>query len=696
MSQVLYELYLKDVIKLSRTMVIKSETSADTLNERIEGIGHAVNYSDPTTWKYYMNLAGEYHSLDEPMFVKSLDTLTEIAFTKDNLLVHRATAKAYAYGTPYYRALVDKFPKQEQLIRGVLNPVDLTTAVLANDHAILWYDSTLVEASESNLVSELQVYIDAWWRKNDSPAYKYSHDLYSAGLHAVFYVSLLGAILGIHLKNCHTSYAHSFHIWSYLAGKGRLDEFQEYLTTNQTLWLYRNIDYLTSVVGQEQAQAQLIEHLLTERGFPIVKYDLQQNVSGMPDVLTPTVDCVQVPLNFTDKLLKERQTTTVTELVEKETTLARENPDYISSEISDVTDAVTYSNITHYPTRVFESKVVDRSESKHIRLPDVLLNHWLYLSQLKRYNTVLTLTDPQTGGAFNLSAKDAFVYWLWLQNYAQGLTPTVVPDVMAKRVRKLNVPTLEELKALVDPYYVPEWLIKHFYDNQPAVGLVVSTEAFNALCHEIYNQDVYQYQLCTDQENLWSRVQAELVNLAFYQDIDFQLAPEGTLYSTWFKERGLTVDSLSVYDAQNLANEILDKATGTDLSKQYTLKDIHTAMLSLFKRLSSYTTQVIQSISSSPVIPIGHPVIRVGRDWSNDRTKDEVAVAAATVIRAGSKDREQYSAYEFGLDFDLGVKAKDRDKVQLLIPQHINAVGPGRERQRIQLPNLRWAVTNEV
>ena len=695
MSQVLYELYLKDVIKLSRTLVIKSAISADTLNKRIEGIGRVVDYSDPTTWKYYLNLAGVYHQLDELMSVKSLDTLTEIDFTKENLLVHRATAKAYAYGTPYYRTLVDKFPKQEQLIRGILNPVDINKAIAADDHTILWYDKTLVEAPESNLLSEIQAAIYAWWRKNDSPSYNYTHDLYDSGLHAAFYSFLLGSILGIRLNNCHTSYAHSFHIWSYLAGKGRLDEFQDYLTTNQTLWLYRNIDYLTSVVGQEQTQEQLIEHLLTDRGFPIVKYDLQQNVSEMPESLTPYIECVQVPLNFTDKFPKERQTITVAELVEKEIGLARENPDYIAEEISEVNDAVTYSNITHYPTRVFESKVVDRSESKHVRLPDVLLNHWLYLSQIRRYNTVLTLTDPGTGDAFNLSAKDAFVLWLYLQNYAQGLTPLTIPDVMAKRVRKLNVPTLADLKALVNPVYVPEWLLRHFYTDQPAIGLVVSTEAFNALCHEIYNQDIYQYQLCTDQENLWSRVQAELVNLAFYQDINFQLAPEDTLYSTWFKERGLTVESLSIYDAQTLANEILDKATGTDLSKQYTLKDIHSAMLSLFKRLSSYTVQLIQSISSSPLIPIGHPVIRAGRDWTQERAHDEITINTTSVIKADGKDRERYSAFEFGLDFDLGVKARDREKVQIAVQQSITSVGPGRERQRVQLTQLRWSVVGE-
>lgn len=684
MSQVLFELFLADNLKLARTLVIKSSASADTLNKRIEGIGRVVDYNDETTWKYYKNLAGEYHELDELMTVKSLDTLTEIDFTKENLLVHRATAKAYAYGTPYYQALVTKFPKQEQLINGILNPVDIYKAISAKNHTILWYDPTLVEANESNLISKLQLAIDAWWRRNDSPAYDYTHDLYTASLYASFFGAVNQMLLGIRLENCHTANAHSFHIWSYLAGKGHLDEFKDYLTIEQTLWLYRNIDYLTSTLGQTAARELLIQRLLTDRGFPIVRYDLFQNTAEMPDSLVPTVDVVATPLNFQDKLPLERDTTTVRDVVEKENPLARENPDYMESQIESVESAVKYSAVTNTPTRVMECKVVDRSESKHIRLSDVLLNHWLYLSQSRRYNSILTLADPQTGDAFNISTKDAFVLWVWLVNRAMNWTLNEPPLMIASRVRRLAYPTKESLRKLADPKYVPDWLINLFYEKQPPIGLVVSTEAFNELCHEIYQGDLYQYKLCTDQQNFLSRAQAELINLAFYQDVTFQLAPEGMTYSQWFKERGFNFESLSTFDCNVLAGQILDKATGADLSKQYTLKEIQTAMLSLFKRLSSYTTQVIQSISASPLALVGCPLVRLGEDRSLDVAHDKIQINLTTILDDRSKDLESVDSSLFGTHA-WTANAKDLSSYNLGNSLEIEAIGPGRDRDKIKM-----------
>ena len=692
MSNALYELHLQDVMKLSKTLVIKSEASANVLNNRIRLINRPVNESDPTTWKYYLNLAGEYHDLDEAMSVKSLDTLTEIPFTKEMLMVHRATAKAYSYGTPYYRGLVNRFPKQEQLIKGILNPVDLQTAVSAPNHKILWHDKTLVDPNETNLVSELQNYIDAWWRRWDSPEYRLYHELYDAGLYAAFFAALPGAILGIRLANCHTQYAHSFHIWSYLAGKGRLDDFQEYLTTKQALWLYRNINWLTANVGKNKAHEELIQHLLTERGFPLVGYNLIQNVSEMPEGLTPNVDCVQIPLNFLDQQPQQRQVRDVATLVEKELPLARENELYTAQEIESTINEVKYNNVTRIATRVFESQVVDRSESKHIRLPDVLLNHWLYLSHTKRYSAVLSITNPQTGEAFNIGAKDAFVLWLWLFNRSMNMTMTNVPIVQAKRVRRPVLPSFEELRDLTRPQYVTDRLIRAFYDNQPPFGLVVSTATFNELGREIYAADLAQYSLYTRQEHMISRIEAELVSLAFWMDVDVELAPAGTTYSQWFKERSLLVEEMSQFDCATMAAEILDKATGQDLSKQFTLKEIHSAMLSLFKRLNAYTVQVIQSISDSPQVPVGFPPIRVGDDASQDRDFMTVEMSDTEVLKDESKDRDHLTAKMVGMTSVTERSSKDRDRLNIEPYLDIYSKGPAKERIRVRLPNLRWTV----
>lgn len=100
-----YEIYIQKVLQLAETIVIKSDITAETLNKYVTDYHGAgmVDKLDPRSWKYYLNLSGEYHPIDEAMSVVSLDTLETILFSKENLQVHRATARGYAYGTRHYR-----------------------------------------------------------------------------------------------------------------------------------------------------------------------------------------------------------------------------------------------------------------------------------------------------------------------------------------------------------------------------------------------------------------------------------------------------------------------------------------------------------------------------------------------------------------------------------------------------------------
>src|SRR5690606_6740159 len=131
MSNTYYNIYLKSVFSLAKTLVIKCSLTADGMNNELRLNGIPIDDSDPTTWKYYKNLAGMYHFTDTLMEIVSMDTLEVIAFTKENMRLHRATAKAYAYGTKYFNELSAQYPGQEDLIMGILNPVDMDVAIAA-------------------------------------------------------------------------------------------------------------------------------------------------------------------------------------------------------------------------------------------------------------------------------------------------------------------------------------------------------------------------------------------------------------------------------------------------------------------------------------------------------------------------------------------------------------------------------------
>lgn len=174
-----YQLYINQTLQLAETIVIKSATTAETLNQQIYGDsgGLALISTDPTTWKYYLNLAGQYHPVDQVMTVISMDTQGEIIFNRENLLIHLATARAYAYGTRAYIDLVGRYPNQEQLILGILYPTDMATAIAADDGAILSYPADYVESNEHSLIPKLQQWINIY---KEHGKWKVPHEIASS------------------------------------------------------------------------------------------------------------------------------------------------------------------------------------------------------------------------------------------------------------------------------------------------------------------------------------------------------------------------------------------------------------------------------------------------------------------------------------------------------------------------------------
>lgn len=645
MSSKLYDLYLKDVLALARTIVIKSEAAANAINNALMQVGVQVDLYRPKTWKYYLNLAGEYGPGDVPMTITSFDTLEEIAFTRATMREHKATAKAYVYGTPYYQALVERYPNQELLIRGILSPIDMDTAIAAADHQILWYDTNLVEDQETNLVEELQLVINAFYQRWYISAYGIYHELYDSAALAVMYGHLPETILGIRLKNCHTNRAHSFHIWTFLAGQGNLDVYRDYLTTKQALWLYRNIRYINNNAGKASTFKMLIQHMLTERGIPAASYSLVHDTSNLPTDLVPAVKMAATPLNLKHIVPPGGYYKTVQQVVDQEDALARQNEEYNAEEVENATFKMAHSNFSRLPTKVVESNAIDSSDSEVFTLPDVLLNHWMYMVHKNLYRAMISAVHPNTGEIVTMSVKDAFLLWFYAEHKAVGITHTHLPLLQAKHVRKIKVPSFNELRVLADKPYVTDQMINETYENLPPVGLTVSTEGFFDLCHQIHQHQLWHFRLYSVQDHLKVRAQYEQVveHHNWHYALDFG---QTVTYESWFDERGLNFDSLQQADWELFAKELLNKATGSDTAKRFSLRDIQSAILRLMSQLSSYTIQFIQSMSTEKSIPVGTPTHRIGDVNSEGGNTFSVMVPEFRVL--GLKERET-SGHAVGL-----------------------------------------------
>lgn len=606
-------LYLNDTKLLAKTMVILSKKSVDLVNDLLilKYGSSIVDQSDPKTWKYYLNISGQYHRTDKLMQVTSLDTLETIDFTLENLQIHTATAEAYSYGTRFYYGLLERFPDQEQLILGILNPVDIDTAISSPDGTILTFPKGLVESQEITLISELQDWVYRFIDRWDTQAYGVTSSLYATAQHAILYLQLLPKILNLRLKRCKTNEAHSFHIRSYLASHGNLDRYYDYMTTKQALFLYRNLDYIQLNNGRTETFDWLVSKILTDRNIPLAEYQLR--LQGTFDKnYFPEYKFKKIPIN-TEYNTPNQDYFPLQTLLNKETPLAIGNTDYIYHSAETVDKTLKNAASSVLLTKDLESSMVDHAGNEVYPLYDILFDLWGWLASKKLYHVAISFKDPKTGELRSMFSDDAFIYYLYLMMKALNAPIDKIPKFILARVPKLRLPTLDELKIGTERKFVErEEIAKFLLAKQPRITQAYSVSSFNKLGTELFNANNRQWYLISRTEHLFERAEVEKMVSKFYQDSVITFADDGKDFALWLKDKSLPDYNYSTNECYELMQNIYIAATGHSQDPTRVLANIQRAMLSIMEQLSSYSIQYIQQINSSPIKMVNWAAIRLG------------------------------------------------------------------------------------
>lgn len=605
--------YLESNKTLAKTVVIKSSVSADTLNDFI-----ALNYGEsvidrnaPQTWKYYLNISGEYHPIDTQMTVTSLDTLEEITFNKSNLINHAATKEAYAYGTRYYYSLIDRYPNNEQLIIGILNPVNITEAIAAKDGSILTYPSHLVEPQEQTLMSDLEGFIQRHMARWNNKALGVVDSLYNTSYMALLYLTIYPKLLNLRTARCKTAEAHSFHIREYLASHGRLDKYLPYMTLKQALYFYRNICYLERNTGKSTIFKELIDHVLTERRIPIAEYSVR-HLNTFDENYYPNITVRRKAINGSYNLV-EKDYVETKELYSKEDKLVSGNNRYHSyrATLDDYIFKNSPSSIVQ--TKDLESNMVDYTDAVPDTLEAVLFRQWIDLAVSGHYRSIVMFKDPKTNEMVSLNAKDAVTYYVYVMCKVSGLTLDTVPHFFVEKARKLVKPTVQELLSVVDSKSTR--LIPYAYnihDAQPVTINFTSTKMFYEHSYKIYAEAYRHWLLLSNTHDVYERADLEGMVYQLYNDKHITLEPDGTAMDQWVITKNLRLYDYSVPQATELLTNIFSAATGMNTDDTKILKNIQKYMLSLLTQLSSYSIQIIREINDSKVIPLNWAAIRLG------------------------------------------------------------------------------------
>ena len=596
-------------------MVIKSELHAQLLNEEIK-LKHpsvTINESDPTTWKYYLNLAGMQHELNTDIYITSFDTQEEILFNNYNLSIHKQTRKNYLYGTKNYYILLKQHPNEELFIQGSLYPVDIDKAVAARDLQIINYDKSLVEPQETSLINELQRFIDDYDVRWNVRAFVSSDELYPAAQYAIFTLNLLQKLINIRLSNCMTHEVHSFHVKSYLASHYGLDEYVDYMTLSQSMFLYKNLRYIERNIGKTDTFKTLVKKIIEDRRIMSLHELSVRQLHNVNDQFMP--ELVTKKNNLTTLInANEKDYFGMEDFNNFQRPLAIENPWYLDNHYPITEHQLATNDSNVIKTKFLMAETVDYTDSIPYTFMECLMVHWISWANNGIYNSYTSYTNALTENFNYLHVSEAFIYLLYLNKNYYRMYEDEIPTIRNNRVLKTIKPNIDELLSLIpdkEHRYLKR-IAQVILDKSPTIEPMISAEAFHSKCKEIHEYYTWQYFLIANTHDKDYEGYVKAMCDYMYVDEHITLDTPYTTYSEFIADKGLPAYEDQPPKVLRTIKEIYDTCTNYATNKYKELNYIQLKLIEVTLKLSSYSINMIRLINPNRIIPSGWSDIRIG------------------------------------------------------------------------------------
>lgn len=601
LNNIEFKSYILNTIAFARTIVIKCEQLAILDNKQIQQYYGIAPDIDKSKWKYYLNLNGEYYALDDKMYVTSLDNGETIEFTKANLDIHLATKRAYRLGSYYYTRLVEKYQHQLILINGIINPIPPSESIPAKDYQILRYNKDYVLWNEYQLIPELQQHIDTLVLGSYKTEYLYTDNLMLPILIAQLHGSLIPAILMIRERADGSRYAHEFHIWSRLESLGLSSVYKNALNRKQTMWLYRNLEYVLRKLGRRKTFDEVLDIILTERGIPLTRYEVIQSTEKMTDTFAPEPLLLSRPINLIETMGLDTKVWTVPEIIAKENPLAIDNAENAEFSISDTEYAIKYALHSNVPTKILESNLTDTTDRNPDRIMRVLHNHWIYMTFNGLYNINVDVTEARTGKVMRLTTSESIILWHYLIDRSRGIKrPGKIPEYNYWHVRKINSPNYLDLMQLGGKEILTEEICKDILKVNIDFPNLLSPDFFFQKSKEIADGMWSHKKLYSRINNMLLSSRYQNATEACYENGLAKITAQNVdNYDDFLTKLDLDFYTYSEEECLDLAWSIWSKVTGWEDNSYVSVGEQQRLLINLMKDLTSYTVQYIGSTETA-------------------------------------------------------------------------------------------------
>lgn len=580
-------------------MVIKIEEIAERDNQMLTSVGFPVS-EDKSTWRYYMNLNGDYHPTDDIMWVTSIDTGEEIIFSKDNLAIHLATYREYASGGYWYDRLVDQYQHQTDLIKGILSPLPYSLTITSENYKILDYNQNLVLWNETQLITELQKYVDAEVRKSLTNEYLVTDDLMLPTMLSNISASVFKAISNIRYNAIGTRYVHDFFIWSHIDSFGDFSKYKASLDRYQTMWLYRNIHWLINNAGKNSNFDYLLENLLTRRNIPLAKYDMVLNTSKQALEYKPEPTYRTTNLNLKEIYGTSNKFVDSERIIQKELPLATDNELVADIYLMDALFKGEYSLHSEVPTKIFESEMVDSTNRHNDTLLKTTYNNWIYLTYKNVYRASVLIIDPKNAKQYRIPTGDTWHIWNYLVNAAEGKILDKCQLAWYDRCLKTKIPSVEELMWFGPEEYITKKEAQDIRLHSYSYGTIINTDKLQEASSEVYaimwqHKKMYSQFYQANKRARFKNACNSMYESGYAKLTDFET------YDQLLNAYELNFDDYTSEEMSLFAYDIFVASTGFGMSQTGSLRSIQSDLIDLMKQLSSYTIQIIKTIEDGSV-----------------------------------------------------------------------------------------------
>lgn len=595
MNRIDLDNFYSEVFQLARTMVVKIDQVAKRDNQVLEEAGYTVGV-DKRTWRYYMNLNGDYHETDEVMKVISLDTGEEIPFTKETMASHLLTYRQYLKSGDLYKRLTDKYSGQTLLINGILFPISYDVSIDAQNYKILRYNTDLVLWNEEQLIPEVQKWINGNAPQMFENEYHVSEDLMLHDMVTKLYAGIIQCIHLTRFRAIKTRHAHDFYIWSHIDSFGQFSVYKNSLNREQVMWLHRNIEWVNNNAGKRFTFQKLVDKLLTLRKIPIAQYDMVLNTENQLTDLVPTPSWKRTQINMNDDKQILPVYFNTEQVIEKERPMAVDNSLMASIYRNDAEYKGKYSLHTDLPSKVLESEMADYTNRHNDTMMTVVFNEWVYLAGKGVYQVNMAVVNPKDGRLLRLSAQDGFTLWRYVTQLAKGIELDTIENAFYYNVMRLQPRSVEELRSFgLGEKYITDAVANSIREQFVDVVSVTSAEELLNISKEIYLAMWQHRKLYSSFGDTMKRATVKNAVKSMYETGEISLIDNHS-YLNFLQKYALDFEEYSANELVDLAWVIFKTFTGWDLNNNPSLRSIQSDLVSLMMKLSSYTIQTVTTM----------------------------------------------------------------------------------------------------